>query len=225
MKLHSDETFKITDKSDKLVFNAGCTANNYSDMDIYFTVKPRMVSSLLNKNPDYAMISLGIEQKIRELNNGWVSYGQFDVKASGSSGYSYSAKNFWWPTQYHSRNFTGEPMDVFSLPVVALISPVNHMEIDTTEELVMHWKDGINNTVHTWEVFWSVYHSDESASSIVKVGPVIKTEDGYKRTLYFKPHTPGQWTISMTARGDGLLRGDLGCVFDSVLVNAYDPEK
>lgn len=225
IEIHSDETCEITDKSDKLVFNAGCTANNFSDMDIYFAVKPRVVSSLLDKDPDYAKISLGIEQKIRELKNGWVGYGQFDIKASGSSEYSYSAKNFWWPTEYHTKHFSGEPMEVFSLPVVALIGSVNDMEIDTTEEFVMYWKDGINNAVHEWEVIWSVYHSDESASSMVKVGPVIKTEDGYKRTLYFKPHTPGQWTISMTARGDGLLRGDLGFVFDSVLVDAYDPEE
>ena len=224
IEIHSDETYKITDNSADLVFDSHCTTNNFTDMDIYFNIKPILVSSLLDKNPDYARLSLGIEEKIRELDAGFVGFRQFDITAGGTSGYSYSAKSFWFPAQYHTKNFSGKPMEVFSLPVVDLTGP-NRMDSDTTETFVMFWKDGINNKVYEPQVIWDFYHSNGSASYKATAGPVIKTEEGYKRTLYFTPHTPGRWTITMSAKGNGVLSGESGVVFDSVSVYAYEPEE
>jgi hypothetical protein len=222
IEIHSDKTYKVTDNSDDLVFDPRCSSSEFTDMEFYLNVRPRLVSSLGDKNPDEANLSLGLEEKILESQSGFAGYEAFNIIAGGSASYTYSAKNFWWPTEYHTKNFPGEKVPVFSLPFVEITGP-GSLEQDKTGTFVMKWKNGINNEVPQSLVIWDCYHENPLASHTIKGGQIIKTEDGYERPLYFKTHTPGRWTITMSARGNGFLGEDLGVVYDSVTVYVYEP--
>ncbi len=223
VEIHSDEANnQIIDNSDDLVFDSHCSSSEFSDMEIYFKVRPKLVSSLLDRNPDYSQMSLGIEEKIRESTSGFIGFKAFDITADVSASYSYSAKNFWLPTEYITKHFSGGNDPIFSLPFISITGPY-YVEQDTTATYVLTWRDGLHNQVYPSQVVWDCYHEDFSAAYGISAGPVIKTEDGYKRNLYFTPRTLGQWSINASAKGNGFLDGDLGVVYDSVGVMAYEP--